>query len=161
MPETVFERSLLVFLRVMIGWTFLYAGVSQLTDPAWSAAGFLGHTKTFHFLMAPFAAPGLLGITNFLVPWGHLLIGLSLVFGIMVRVGALFGTILMLTYWLAHMNFPYVDTSVNFLIDFHVIYAGALVYLICKHAGHIYGLDGWLDKLTFVQSHPALHPLIA
>lgn len=161
MSETTFERNLLVFLRVAIGWTFLYAGVSQLTDPSWSAAGFLDHTKTFHFLMAPFASPGLLPITNFLVPWGHLLIGLSLVLGIMVRVGGVFGTLLMLTYWLAHMNFPYVDTSVNFLIDFHVIYAGALVYLLCKRAGHVYGLDAWVEKLSFVQSHPFLRPLVA
>lgn len=68
----------------------------------------------------------------------------SLILGILVRIGGVFGALLILTYWLAHMNFPYVETQLNFLIDFHVVYAGALVYLLCKGAGHIYGLDAWL-----------------
>jgi thiosulfate dehydrogenase [quinone] large subunit len=30
-----------VVLRVLIGWHFLYEGVSKLTTPGWSAAGYL------------------------------------------------------------------------------------------------------------------------
>jgi thiosulfate dehydrogenase [quinone] large subunit len=43
-------------------------------------------------------------ITTFLVGYGHLLIGLSLIFGLMVRISASVG--IMLMYWMAHMDFP-------------------------------------------------------
>lgn len=100
-------------------------------------------------------------MTNVLVAWGHLLIGLSLVFGILTRIGGAFGTLLMLTYWLAHMDFPYVDSQLNFLIDYHVVYAGALVYLMTRHAGQIAGLDRWLGHFAFIRSRAALRPLVA
>lgn len=161
MLDTRLQRSLIAFLRIAIGWTFLYAGITQVFDPSWSAAGFLTHTKTFHFLFAGFAAPEALPLTNVLVSWGHLLIGLSLVFGLLTRVGGVLGTLLMLVYWLAHMDFPYVESPLNFLIDFHVVYAGALVYLMTRHAGQIAGLDRWLGELAFVREHAALRPLVA
>ena len=41
------------------------------------------------------------------------------------------------------------------------VYAGVLVYLIVKHAGHVFGLDAVADKLAFFQQHPALKPLVA
>ena len=88
MNTTTQERALILFLRLAIGWTFLYAAITQFADPAWSAAGFLNSTKTFHWLMAGFAAPNILPITNFLVRWGHLLIGLSLISGLLVRASA-------------------------------------------------------------------------
>jgi len=154
------ERNLLTGLRVTIGWAFLYAGLTQFADPSWSAAGFLTHTTTFHPLFAPFAAPTILPLTNFLVKWGHLLIGLSLVTGSLTRVGALFGTVLMLAYWLAHMNFPYVETKLNFLIDFHVVYAIGLVYLLTKPPAMLFGIDQWLASLKPVKSNPLLRPLV-
>jgi hypothetical protein len=36
-----------------------------------------------------------------------------------------------------------------------------LMFLIVKHAGHIWGLDGWVEKLDFFRQHPNLKPLIA
>jgi len=36
-----------------------------------------------------------------------------------------------------------------------------LVYLIVKKAGHVWGLDGWVEKLTFFEHHPKLRPLVA
>jgi thiosulfate dehydrogenase (quinone) large subunit len=43
-------------------------------------------------------------LTTFLVEYGHLLIGLSLLTGLMVRVSATFGVMLMIIYWFAHMD---------------------------------------------------------
>jgi hypothetical protein len=39
--------------------------------------------------------------------------------------------------------------------------AGVLVYLIVKHAGHVFGLDGWVAKLASVQHAPALRWMVA
>lgn len=79
-------------------------------------------------------------------PYGHLLIGLSLISGLLVRVSAPFAIMLMLLYWTAHMDFPYIENANNFLIDYHIIYAGVLVYLMVSHAGRVCGLDAWASK---------------
>src|SRR5665213_3123522 len=122
MNTTTHERALILFLRLAMGWTFLYAGITQFADPTWSAAGFLNSTKTFHWLMVGFAAPNILPITNFLVKWGHLLTGLSLVSGLLVRASVPFGILLMLTYYMAHMDFPYIENHTNFMLDYHLVY---------------------------------------
>ena len=161
MTESTLERGLIVGFRLLMGWTFLYAAIHQIADPEWSAAAFLGRTKTFHDLLSVFATPAVAPYTTFLVKYGHLLIGLSLISGLMVRVSATFGTLLMLMYWMAHMDFPYIETKLNYIVDFHIVYACVLVYLIHKRAGHVWGLDGWVEKLPIVQQYPSLRPLVA
>jgi thiosulfate dehydrogenase [quinone] large subunit len=81
------------------------------------------------------------------VKWGHLLIGLSLVSGLLIRVSGVFGVMLMLTYYFAHMDFPYVDSPVNYIMEFHLVYAGVLVYLMSVRAGTVFGLDGVVERL--------------
>jgi thiosulfate dehydrogenase [quinone] large subunit len=61
-------------------------------------------------------------------------------------VSSAFGIALMLIYWMAHMNFPYISDTTNFLVDEHVIYALVLGLMIATHAGHIFGLDDWVAK---------------
>ena len=63
-------------------------------------------------------------------------------------------------YWTAHMDFPYIENANNFLLDYHIVYAGVCAYLIAVRAGHVCGLDGWLEKLPFVARHPRLAPLV-
>ncbi|MYZ48727.1 DoxX family protein [Rhizobiales bacterium L72] len=108
MTDTRFDRGFVLFLRLAMAWTFLYASSHQVFNPQFSVAGFLGSTKTFHALYAPLAAPAVAPFMTFLVGYGHLLIGLSLLFGLFTRLGAFFGALLMLIYWTAHMDFPYV-----------------------------------------------------
>jgi thiosulfate dehydrogenase (quinone) large subunit len=161
MTNATLDRSLIVFFRLAMGWTFLYAASHQVFDPQFTVVGFLNHTKTFHNLFAVFTTPTMAPITTFLVEYGHLLIGLSLVFGFMVRISASFGVLLMLIYWMAHMDWPFVENKNNFIFDYHLVYGGVLVYLIAKRAGHVLGLDGLLEQLPFVTRHPELRPLIA
>jgi thiosulfate dehydrogenase [quinone] large subunit len=92
------QKSLIVFFRVAMGWTFLYAGARQLLDPGWNVVGFLSHTKTFHDFFAVFATPAVAPVTTFLVEWGHLLIGLSLFSGLLVRVSGVLAIFLLGTY---------------------------------------------------------------
>lgn len=158
--ESRLEQAIVVFFRLALGWTFLYAAIHHFGDDRF-VVGFLSHTKTFHDVYAPLTSPSLAPLLTFAVEYGHLLIGLSLISGFMVRVSAPFGIMLMLLYWTAHMDFPYIENANTFLLDYHIVYAGVLVYLIAKRAGHVWGLDGWAEKLTFVQRRPALRMLIA
>jgi thiosulfate dehydrogenase [quinone] large subunit len=98
-------------------------------------------------------------ITTFLVEYGHLAIGLSLLFGFMVRISAGFGILLMLTYWFAHMDWPFIENTNNLIVDYHLVYAGVLSYLIVKRAGHVFGLDAWVETLPVVRNHRELQPL--
>jgi thiosulfate dehydrogenase [quinone] large subunit len=161
MAESNAERALIIFFRLAMGWTFLYAASHQVFVPDWSVAGFLSQTRTFHDLFAALTTPSIAPVVTFLVGYGHLLIGLSLISGLLVRVSASFGIMLMILYWMAHMDFPYIENKNNFILDYHIVYAGVLSYLIVKRAGHVWGLDGWAEKLPFVARHPFLRPLVA
>jgi thiosulfate dehydrogenase (quinone) large subunit len=153
------EKAFIVFLRLTMGWTFLYAGIHHFGDDKF-VLGFLSHVKTFHDVYAPLTNPTLLPVLTFLVEYGHLLIGLSLVSGLLVRVSAPFAIMLMILYWTAHMNFPYIEDVNNFLIDYHIVYAGCLGYLIAKRAGHVFGLDGVVERWHLPEHYPALRPLV-
>lgn len=158
MYDSRMERSLIIFFRLAMAWTFLYAASHQVFVPNFSVVGFLKGTKTFHDVYAPLTNPTWAPALTLLVAYGHLLIGLSLLFGLMVRVSAGFGILLMLVYWTAHMDFPYIENQNNFLLDYHIVYAGVLVHLIVKRAGHVCGLDAWAERLSFVAEHPKLRP---
>ncbi|HEX3576624.1 MAG TPA: DoxX family protein [Rhodopila sp.] len=156
----IIERRLLLLMRLMLGWVFLWAAIHHYGDASY-VAGFLSHTKTFHPVYGALAQSSFLPVISFLVEYGHLLIGLSLITGFMVRASAPFAMLLMLLYWTAHMDFPYIDTVNNLIIDEHLIYAVGLWYLMVRRAGHVFGLDGVVAKLPVVQRSERLNWLTA
>jgi thiosulfate dehydrogenase (quinone) large subunit len=159
--ESGIERFLIVFFRLTMGWTFLWAAIHHFGDDQF-VTGFLSHTKTFHDIYAPLTSPTIAPALTFLVEYGHLLIGLSLISGLLVRASAPFAIMMMLLYWTAHMEFPYIENVNNYLVDYHIVYAGVLVYLIVKRAGHVLGLDGWVEgHLINERTNPALRWLVA
>ena len=156
MTNTTTTRSIILLMRLAMGWIFISAASHQVLVPGFSIAGFLGSTKTFHWLFAPFTAPGTDAVLSFLVSYGHLFIGLSLVTGLMVRISGAFGIAMMVLYWMAHMDFPYISDTNYLLVDPHVLFALTLGLLVAVRAGHIYGLDGWVSKQSTVQHNKAL-----
>jgi thiosulfate dehydrogenase (quinone) large subunit len=153
------EKYFIVFFRLTMGWAFLYAAIHHFGDDKF-VVGFLSHTKTFHDVYAPLTKPTFLPVLTFLVEYGHLLIGLSLISGLLVRVSSPFAIMLMILYWTAHMNYPYIEDANNYLIDYHIVYAGVLGYLILKNAGHVWGLDGLVERWHLVDHYPVLRPLV-
>ncbi len=153
MNGVMMDRRFVLAFRLLMGWTFLYAGAWQVLSPDFSAATFLSHTKTFHDLYAPLTSPAIAPFLTFLVKWGHLLIGLSLVSGLLVRVSGVFGVALLLTYWTAHMDFPYIESHVNLIIDYHIVYATLTAWLVVANAGRVWGLDGWLADRRMLHGH--------
>lgn len=153
------ERFMIVLMRVSIGWTFLYAGIRQVPNPEWSAAGFLGGATTFPGFFDLMASPLFLPIINAVIPWAHLLIGLALISGTFFRLAALGGAILMVLYYLPRLDFPMVGPN-NYLVEYHLVYAFLLVYMMAMEAGRVFGVDGWLAERPkvrdYLQKHPAL-----
>jgi thiosulfate dehydrogenase (quinone) large subunit len=159
--QSATDKGFILLFRLLMAWTFLYAASHQVFVPGWSVAGFLAKTKTFHDLFAMFATPSIAPIITVLVGYGHLLIGLSLLVGLMVRVSASFGILLMLLYWMAHMDFPYIENANNFIVDYHIVYASLLGYLVYRQAGYVLGLDALASKVPLFRAGDTLHPLIA
>ena len=153
------ERFLIVLFRVIIGWTFLWGAIHHFGDSKF-VAEFLSQTKTFHFLYGPMVTPAITAPLTFLVEYGQMLIGLSLISGQLVRASAPFAILMMLLFWTAHMNFPYLESPNKFLVDFHVAYAGLFVYFMIKNAGHVCGLDAWAERLPLVRQSPPLRALV-
>jgi thiosulfate dehydrogenase [quinone] large subunit len=144
-----------------MGWTFLYAGLSQLGNPDFNVAGFLQRTKTSNVALSWLGAGGLAPYTSFLVKWGHTLIGISLLTGCLVRLSAPAGIFLLIVYYFAHMDWPYIESRVNFIVDYHLVYAIVLICLIHKRAGHVFGIDGWLETLPAVKRFPMLKACVS
>jgi thiosulfate dehydrogenase (quinone) large subunit len=155
MPETTLDRVVIFLLRVFVGWLFLYAGSWQILQN-YSAAGFLGHVVTFHDFFAHFATPSMLPITNFLMKWGHFLIGLSLVSGLLVRVSGPFGILVMVMYHFAHMDWPFIENHLSLFVDYHLVYAVVIVYLMAHDAGRVWGLDAIAVRLPVIARNPRL-----
>ena len=119
-------------------------------------AGFLSHTKTFHDVYAPLTSATLAPVLTFLVEYGHLLIRLSLISGLLVRLSTPFAIMMMLLYWTAHLDYPYIENHNNLLVDYHIVYALVLLTLMVKNAGHVWGLDGWVANHVLGERRGAL-----
>lgn len=140
------QKLFLFLLRVSMGWTFLYAGISKFRNPNWSAAGYLNSAKTLPGLYHWFASPGVLPVINFLNEYGQILIGISLILGILVRYSSISGILMMLLYYIPILQFPKVGAN-SYIVDEHVIYALVLLLFFAMRAGRIYGLEGKIIKL--------------
>src|SRR4029453_13735123 len=155
--------------RVVLGFEFLWAfldktfglGYATPAARAWinggsPTKGFLSRgaggpfEEAFHAIAgAPWAA-GL-----FMV--GLLGIGIALIFGIGLRIAAVSGTLMMLGMWAAEWplaKFPSAGEptmSTNPIVDYHIIYALALIALAVTYAGHTWGLGKRWARRPFVQ----------
>jgi len=104
----------LALLRTVIGWHFLYEGLSKLLSPTWTSYNFLSVSKWIFadFFQSIAANPRALEIVDFLNIWGLIFIGLSLFFGILTRYSCVFGILLLALYYVANPPFLGMDFGV-------------------------------------------------
>ena len=149
------QRNLLVALRMLIGWHFLYEGIVKLWSSNWSAGGYLtdsaGLFKNFFYWMAGNST--VLGIVDFVNVWGLILIGLGLILGIFTRWALIGGIILLAFYYLSHpalINAKYALPSEGsyLFVNKNLIELAALAVLLVFPTSHIVGLDRFLKKTS-------------
>lgn len=153
-----YQKFALVFLRLTLGWIFLYAGISKFMTENWSAIGFLKSAKMFQGMFSFFADPSVLPYVNVINKWALLLLGLSLVLGIFIRISAPFGAALMILYFLPR-GLPKPDPT-SFIVDSHWVYAAGLFVLAAFHAGRVWGLAAWISKSQLCKKYPKIRILI-
>jgi thiosulfate dehydrogenase [quinone] large subunit len=83
---------------------------------------------------------------------GMLGIGLAVMLGIGLRVSAIAGSILMVLMYLAEWPFAAGTGSTNPAVDYHIIYALALIVIAATGSGETWGLGAWWKQLPVVRS---------
>jgi thiosulfate dehydrogenase [quinone] large subunit len=143
-PQTI----AIVVLRVLIGWHFLYEGLSKLANPTWSAAGYLtqarGPLAGFFRWMA--ADPEVLANVNLLNKWGLTAIGLGLILGCFTRLAAASGILVVLLFYLCNPPFVgyfySIPTEGSYLVvNKNLVEVAALAVILVTRTGLAAGLD--------------------
>ena len=161
----------LAVLRIATGFVFLWAFLdknfglrySTPSAKAWihggsPTKGFLSSVEvgplrsTFHSMAGD-------AWVNWLFMLGLLGIGVALIAGVALRLTALAGVLMMAMMWLAefppaqHTHTGDPSGSVNPLVDYHLIYAIAMIVLAATYAGNTWGLGKIWARLPFVNRH--------
>ena len=142
----------LVTLRFLIGWHFLYEGISKLLNPYWSSAAYLLDSKWIFSGVAKtiVSNPNLLTISDYVNMWGLTLVGISLMFGIFSRYGSLLGMGFILLYYLfapplVGLEYGKPNEGSYIIVNKNLIEACALWILYsCPTSQHV-GLDRFLQ----------------
>ncbi|RMI08942.1 DoxX family protein [Cellulomonas triticagri] len=157
---SVAARRTTAALRIAVGFVFLWAfldktfglGYSTASEAAWvnggtPSQGFLQFAATgpLQDFFVSIASPA----SDVLFMLGMLGVGLAVVLGIGLRVSAVAGSLIMAMMWLA--EWPLAAGSSNPVVDYHVVYAIALVVFALVFAGDTWGLGTWWRKLPIVQ----------
>ncbi|MDT8401007.1 MAG: DoxX family membrane protein [Bacteroidales bacterium] len=147
------QLTLLVVLRVLIGWHFLYEGISKLVNPDWSSVAFLLDSEGFlsSFFQSLASNPDVLKVVDFLNIWGLILIGLGLMLGLFSRISIIAGIILLGMYYLSHppmvgYTFSVPSEGSYLWVNKNLIEMAALAVLLGFPTGRQIGLDRFILK---------------
>lgn len=143
----------LTFLRVLIGWHFLYEGLVKIYTPGWTAKGYLlGSVGPLAPLFKSMAQSELiLNSVDFFNEWGLVLIGLSLFIGLFSKLFKILGIILLSLYYLAYPPFPSIGNNIYqevsyWIVDKNLIGIAAIFVLLFFPSSHITGIDKFIFK---------------
>ncbi|MFP5579751.1 MAG: hypothetical protein ACLGIZ_16185 [Acidimicrobiia bacterium] len=164
----------LAALRLGVGFVFLWAfadklfglGYSTPAERAWLNGG--SPTKGFlsNVDVGPFAGLFRDIAGNVVVDWlfmlGLLGVGAAVVSGVALRLAAASGVLLMASMWVAEWHpARFTDAgeatgSTNPFVEYHVIYALALVVVAVTYAGDRFGLGRRWAQLPIVRRHATI-----
>lgn len=137
-------------LRLALGWLYLYAGLTKVMNPSWTSKAYLEGATTMHGFYAWLTSPGIMQAVDFLNTWGLTLLGVSLILGIGMKVSTRLGAVLMALYYIPILAFPMVGAH-SFLVDEHVIYALALLWLGVSPDARQWSLAASTKRLPFAK----------
>lgn len=145
------QKTLLVILRMAIGWHFLYEGLIKVFNPGWSAAGYLLDSKglfagIFHTMAGNEAV---MNAVDFMNAWGLTAIGLGLILGFLTNIASVAGILLLAFYYISHpalIGAEYIVPSEGnyFLVN------KTLIELITLWALSLFPTGKWLGVDRFI-----------
>lgn len=147
------QISLLVILRVLIGWHFLYEGITKILNPNWSSIGFLLDSKgpfssIFHSLASN---PDVVSAIDFLNVWGLAAIGFGLVTGLFTQVATISGMVLLGFYYISHppligAEYAIPSEGSYLFVNKNLIEFFALWLLYIFPSGKLLGMDRFIFR---------------
>jgi thiosulfate dehydrogenase [quinone] large subunit len=162
-PSAKFQTSALVALRLLIGWHFLYEGLSKLLNPYWTSAGYLAESQWLFkgLFVAIASSPGAVTVVDYLNIWGQILIGVGLMFGLVTRWSAIAGIVLLAFYYLAAPPFvgytyPMPTEGSYLIVNKVLIELAALLVILAYPTEQSFGLD----RFIFRRKRDALEPAV-
>jgi thiosulfate dehydrogenase [quinone] large subunit len=141
------QQFVLVLLRVLIGWHFLYEGLLKLLSPSWSAKRYLMSSESFlDNFFAWLSSDAMIGIIDFMTIALLLIVGLTLILGIFEKIGILAGVALLVLFYLAHPSFPGIESAAPsegnyFIVNKNLIELAALLVLWFFPTSKYFGLS--------------------
>jgi len=160
-PDQV-SKSIFTIMRIIVGWHFLYEGISKLMLENWSSYSYLMESKWlfsgfFHWIAA---RPDVLAVVDLLNIWGLILIGLFLFIGLFTRLSSIVGIAMLLLYYIA--NPPFIETSMPtqghyYIINLNIIESGILLIFIILKGDAFWSMDQ-LIRILFKQRKENLFP---
>ncbi|OGY84303.1 MAG: hypothetical protein A3F54_03880 [Candidatus Kerfeldbacteria bacterium RIFCSPHIGHO2_12_FULL_48_17] len=150
-------------MRISIGWMLLWGfldkmfglGFTTAAEKSWldgvsPTTGFLKGAATGPFADIFHKLAGQAWV-DWLFMLGLLLIGLSLIFGVGMKIATGAGCLLFALMFLAVM-----PPKHNPLIDEHIVYILAMIVMQQNKAGRQWGLGSWWSQTGLVKRHPIL-----
>ncbi len=144
-------HNVVVLLRVLIGWHFLYEGIVKIYNPDWTAMGYLataqGPLKPFFNILTQDALIGWIDAFNMAA---LVVVGLCFVLGIFEKKAAIIAIGLLLLYYFAHPPFPglyQVNVEGNYwFVNKNLIELVACLVIFYLPTGHRFGLQRFFIK---------------
>ncbi|MBK7637798.1 MAG: DoxX family protein [Saprospiraceae bacterium] len=149
---TSVQLNLLVIVRVLIGWHFLYEGVVKYINKSWTAAGFLNNAEGWFAPMFKTIGENasLLGLIDNLNISFQIIVGLCLILGLFTKINSWIGILLLSMYYLALPPFPGLSTLPGtgsyLIVDRNLIEIFTLALMIVFPTSHVIGLDRFVSK---------------
>ena len=153
MNYSQYQLVSLTILRVLIGWHFLYEGISKLISPYWSSAAYLLDSK---WLLSGVATtivsnPTLLSFSDYINMWGLTAVGALLILGLFSRYATVAGLVFVLLYYFFAPPFTGLEYSKPaegsyLIVNKNLIEACALWVLYMFPSSDIIGLDRFFKE---------------
>ena len=162
------SQVLLVTLRTLVGWHFLYEGYFKLATPgwgtdgvpltAWSSAGYLrGASGPFASLFQAIGSSPWIGTIDVIVAITLVAVGLALMLGLFTQVACAGGVALLALFYLSAIPMsglpePRMEGAYLF-VNKNLIELVALAVLFTFRTGRIAGMDRWFASAGRTETH--------
>lgn len=135
-------------LRILVGWHFFYEGLTKLTAPSWTAAGYLKQARgPFGEMFRGIAAdPNTLANADLVTMWGLTIVGFCLIVGLFTRLASVAGIGFILLFYFAtppFIGYFYTVPSEGsyLIVNKNLVEAAALGVIFMTRSGLFAGLD--------------------
>ena len=145
------QLTMLVLLRLAIGWHFLYEGIAKLLNPDWSASSYLANAvgPMAGIFKAMAANAPLLKVIDVCNEWGLVLIGLGLILGFLTNISTIAGILLLALYYFAQppligVAAPLTAEGSYLFVNKILIELFAMTVLLVFPTGYRIGIDRFI-----------------